>query len=1399
MVDDQDNWLDYSQSEHSNVYYSGGFGYTSPTSYTNLAKTSAGLSAGAFVGLTADSDQTPGYGPGRGMSALRAWRYLYNSWNFSPYSWYRYHWGSMYAMYGVKKASYSFKPNPTCIHSSPSAANLYLSTEACSAAGGHPWEAEYYDFFTKSGRCLTEYGLSNITCRPQRADGSWRDYAGAPNSGHYNGGRGAFATAMVVLILTPQIFEIGPVAVANADPALANPGDLITFNHDGSYHPADPDNHVISYVWDWDSADGLWWQADPQPEVGVDGYVPDGCTLAAGDCVGFVAECAPGDLVTCKALRPQHRYNDDLAPGEEVQHAVTLMVLDDHEDPLSDIDDESVRIRISRLNHPPVSICDRTPPANPGEPNYQVGQFSTVTLDGGGSFDPDSNQPPEAICEGMDLDSIVVYEWDLDNDGNFDDGVGPIAAFTPPPGAPIDQLFPVRLRVVDDGMWADCNAGSVAGQAAETTCLIQIVPNQPPTANAVPDGTTFECTSAAGALVTLDGTGSSDPDPEDVLGFSWLPADGLTGADTATPSGTFPIGGPYVRTLTVTDTYGETSSDEASFSVADRVAPALDCGPGAAECAGPAGTPVALSASVTDVCDTAPAVSNDGLPLYPAGNTTVTWTATDASANTTVCSSLVTVSDTLAPVVSCEGNLEECAGELTDVSLLGFALDQCDGELPVTPSTVGPYGLGDTPVTFTATDAANNVGTCVAAATVVDTTAPVITCQDGANECTSPQGAPVVLAATATDLCTADVAVAGDTLAVYPIGDTTVVFTADDGNGNTASCPALATVVDTTAPDLTCPTDQSLECTSPAGASLPLVAQASDVCDDAVELSDTTLAVYPIGTTGVTFTAVDDYDNASDCALTVTVGDYTAPAVTCADAAAECAAPAGTPVALVGDATDACDEDLGLNNDAPALFGVGETAVTWTATDDAGLVGTCGAVVTVSDTTSPALDCQPNQAECVGALTPVLLNASAADVCDGPLTPLLDNIGPYTLGDTAVVWSVSDAAGNGSECPTVATVVDTTAPVVTCGGGDAECAAPEGTPVALTSAATDICAADVQLTSDALALYPLGATTVTFVGDDTNGNTASCQAVATVVDTTAPAITCPADATLILDATCHASESYVATGADVCFGALSDSYTFGFATHETQTHTYTVTDGVGLATSCAQSVNALDVTPPVLTCPDDATLVLDPLACTATATYTAGALDACDGPSSLDHTFAFAAVGSETFEYGFADLSSNAAACSQTVQAIDTTAPVYTAGPMQQLWPPNHKYVELTLASCGTLIDACDGALDLDGGAAVITRVSSDEPEDVQGAGKGKGKKDGGDGSTVDDMVLVNAYTVKLRAERQGTSDGRVYTIHFQVPDAAGNVTEGTCKVGVPHDQGGQPVAIEGPPVYWEP
>ncbi len=104
---------------------------------------------------------------------------------------------------------------------------------------------------------------------------------------------------------------------------------------------------------------------------------------------------------------------------------------------------------------------------------------------------------------------------------------------------------------------------------------------------------------------------------------------------------------------------------------------------------------------------------------------------------------------------------------------------------------------------------------------------------------------------------------------------------------------------------------------------------------------------------------------------------------------------------------------------------------------------------------------------------------------------------------------------------------------------------------------------------------------------------------------------------------------------------------------------------------------------------------------------------------------------------------------------------------IQEIWPPNHKYVDIEIM----------GVTDPDGDPVTITitGITQDEPIDAVGNGDGKTSPDG---------TGVGTSTACVRAERQGTGNGRVYAISFTATDPAGAECSESVTVCVPHDQG---------------
>jgi uncharacterized repeat protein (TIGR01451 family) len=333
--------------------------------------------------------------------------------------------------------------------------------------------------------------------------------------------------------------------------------------------------------------------------------------------------------------------------------------------------------------------------------------------------------------------------------------------------------------------------------------------------------------------------------------------------------------------------------------------------------------------------------------------------------------------------------------------------------------------------------------------------------------------------------------------------------------------------------------------------------------------------------------------------------------------------------------------------------------------------------------------------------------------------------------------------------------------------------------------------------------YPFrgGVTTITWTATSHNaageetGNS-SCTQTITVnnasEDTTAPVITCPANITRSTDSgQCSATINVgTATATDNCDSnptvegarsdnqSLSDPYPKG-----TTTIHWTATDSSGNSSSCDQTITVNDTEPPAITCPANITTGTEPGTCSAhVVTGTATATDNC-GTATVSGTRSDGRPltdtyprGTTTIHWTATDSSGNSSSCDQTITVNDTEAPTITFnGQTPSMWPPNHSYHTFTAADfISSVSDNCDSLSVSD---VYIISATSDEPENS-----------GGDGTTFNDILIAaDCKSIQLRAERQNSGNGRVYTIYFKLKDSSGNFTTGSAKVYSPKNEGETP------------
>src|SRR5206468_978624 len=103
------------------------------------------------------------------------------------------------------------------------------------------------------------------------------------------------------------------------------------------------------------------------------------------------------------------------------------------------------------------------------------------------------------------------------------------------------------------------------------------------------------------------------------------------------------------------------------------------------------------------------------------------------------------------------------------------------------------------------------------------------------------------------------------------LGSNVISLKVTDGAGLVGTGSFTVTVVDTTAPTISCPGDQLVEATGPNGASVTFTPTASDLCGATASCTPSSGSTFPRTATGVTCTATDNNGLHSSCQFMVTV------------------------------------------------------------------------------------------------------------------------------------------------------------------------------------------------------------------------------------------------------------------------------------------------------------------------------------------------------------------------------------------------------------------------------------------------------------------------------------------------------------------------------------------------
>jgi large repetitive protein len=197
--------------------------------------------------------------------------------------------------------------------------------------------------------------------------------------------------------------------------------------------------------------------------------------------------------------------------------------------------------------------------------------------------------------------------------------------------------------------------------------------------------------------------------------------------------------GPNTVTLTVTDNNGNTSTENATVTVEDNIAPVVNTQNLTIQLDENGNAFIAddaVNSNSTDNCG-ALTFSTDitTFTCENVGDNTVTLTVTDENGNSTTGTALVTVQDDIIPVIAAVSDISTN----TDEGLCSAAVaitapsvsDNCQAPTPIgtrsdNKTLSDPFPTGETVITWTSTDANNNEAEAVSQkVTVQDNEAPV--------------------------------------------------------------------------------------------------------------------------------------------------------------------------------------------------------------------------------------------------------------------------------------------------------------------------------------------------------------------------------------------------------------------------------------------------------------------------------------------------------------------------------------------------------------------------------------------------------------------------------------------------------------------------------------------------